>query len=469
MAKVVVLASHLNVVTPTVSFFQDVPVGSTFFPYVETAAANNVIGGYACGGSGEPCVPPGNKPYYRPNASVTRGQLTKMVSLAFNFTEPVTGQTFEDVPSTATFYSYTQRLAARNIIGGYACGGALEPCIPPNNRPYFRSGNPVTRGQTANILYKSAVGQPSPTPLPTNTPVPPPSCDPVVYMYGVTNSGNLISFDAASPDVLLTNDAITGLGNGEAIVGIDFRPATGQLYGLGSQSNLYTLNLTTGAATQVGASGAFTLTGEYFGFDFNPTVDRIRVVSNSGQNIRLNPDTGGLAATDGNLAYAVGDPNATATPAVVDAGYTNSYSGTGSTTLYDIDAELDILAIQAPPNNGTLNTVGSLGLGADVTSHGGLDIRACNNDAYAVLTEQPGNGTDGALSSGLYTINLTTGAATLVDTIGPGNITVDGLSIAPNGVVPPTPTATSTPAASPTVSPTVTPTGTPLAKTQPSK
>lgn len=459
LAKVVVLGADLNVITPTVSYFQDVPVGSTFFPYVETAVANGVVSGYACGGTGEPCVPPGNKPYYRPNATVTRGQLSKMVSTAFNFTEPVSGQTFEDVPSTNTFYQYVQRLSARNIINGYPCGNP-EPCVAPGNRPYFRPGNNVTRGQTAAFIFRSAVGQPTATPLPTNTPVSPPSCVATVIVYGLTSSGNLISFDAGAPATLLSNDAITGLATDERLVGIDFRPATGQLYGLGSMSNLYTLNLSNGVATQVGASGAFTLTGTYFGFDFNPMVDRIRVVSDLGQNIRLNPNDGTLSATDTALAYATGDPNETATPAVSDAAYTNSYSGTGSTVLYDIDSDLDILALQAPPNNGTLTTTGALGI--SVEGNGGFDIRSCNNDAYASFTLTP-NG-NGAASSGLYTLNLTTGAATLVGVIGGGNITVDGVAIAPEGLAP---APTTTPTATATT--TAIPTGTPFAKSQPSK
>lgn len=455
MAKIVVLGADINVITPTVSYFEDVPVGSTFFPYVETAAANLIITGYPCGGPGEPCNPPDNKPYYRPNSPVTRGQLTKMVSVAYNFTEPVSGQTFEDVPSTSPFYEYVQRLAARGIISGYACGGPGEPC-GGGNRPYFRTGNSVTRGQTAKIISESSTGQPSPTPTATRTPVPPPSCTSVILIYGVTSSGNLISFDASDATVLLSNEPITGLQQDESIVGIDFRPTNDMLYGLGSTSRLYTINTNTGAATQVGASGAFTLTGGYFGFDFNPTVDRIRVVSDDNQNLRLNPNDGTLTAADGDLAYAVGDPNEQADPYVVGAGYTNSYSGTGTTSLYTIDTELDVLTLQAPPNNGTLNTIGSLGL--DALSNAELDLRACNNTAYAALVDDSAQ-VDGAATSGLYTINLATGEATLVDEIGGGNITVTGLAISPAGTLP----------ATPTVAPTATATGTPVARTQPSR
>src|SRR5689334_19827920 len=92
--------------------------------------------------------------------------------------------------------------------------------------------------------------------------------------YGVTLEQTLIRFDTGSPTNIQMGAAITGLAQNEVIRGIDFRPATWQLYALGSQGNLYTLNTTTGAATQVGSTFSTPLNGSSFGFDFNPTVDR---------------------------------------------------------------------------------------------------------------------------------------------------------------------------------------------------
>jgi len=109
------------------------------------------MAGYACGGTGEPCMPPNNRPYFRPNRSATRGQIAKIIAKAADFNDPVTGQTFQDVAPGSTFYSYIERLASRNIIGGYPCGRSGEPCVPPNNRPYFRPNGTVTRGQTSKI------------------------------------------------------------------------------------------------------------------------------------------------------------------------------------------------------------------------------------------------------------------------------------------------------------------------------
>jgi hypothetical protein len=246
--------------------------------------------------------------------------------------------------------------------------------------------------------------------------------------FAINNAGSLIRFDLAAPGTIVESLPITGLANGETILGIDFRPLTGELYALGSSNQLYVLDYTndpSGAhANAIGTAGAFTLNGAAFGFDFNPTVDRIRVVSDTNQDLRLNPNDGTLAATDTALTYAVGDVNAGANPDVVGSAYTNSVAGATTTTLYGIDVARspDALVIQNPPNAGILNTVGSLGVNA--TAVLGFDIAPGTNAAFATLVV-------GGVSS-LYTINLTTGAATLVGAIGGGS-GVRALAIAPDG------------------------------------
>ncbi|HXD50703.1 MAG TPA: DUF4394 domain-containing protein, partial [Burkholderiales bacterium] len=227
---------------------------------------------------------------------------------------------------------------------------------------------------------------------------------------GLTVTNTLVTFDSATPGAVSAPVAITGLGAGEFLVAIDRRPATGQLYGLGSASRLYVIDTVTAAATQVGSSGAFTLSGTAFGFDFNPTVDRIRVTTTTTQNLRLNPNDGMLAATDSALAYATGDANFGATPRIVGSAYTNNFSAATTTTLYDIDSNLDILATQLPPNNGVLNTVGALGV--NTSDLVGFDISGLTGMAFASLTAP------GAATSSLFTVNLATGAGTLVGTIG---------------------------------------------------
>jgi hypothetical protein len=232
----------------------------------------------------------------------------------------------------------------------------------------------------------------------------------------------LRSFDSASPAILQSTVNITGLRSGEGLVGIDFRPTTGQLFGLGSNGRLYTIERATGVATEVG--GPFALTGNHFGFSFDPTTDRIRVVSDQELNLRLNPDTGAVEATDPTLGYASSDPNVGDNPAVAGASYTNSLAGFTTTTLYDVDVAASVLATQDPVNAGTLNTVGPLGV-SSVDSAIGFDISGRTGTAYLALNR--GSGTD------LYTVNLTSGATTRVGPIGnPAISGVTGLAVVPS-------------------------------------
>jgi hypothetical protein len=209
--------------------------------------------------------------------------------------------------------------------------------------------------------------------------------------YAVNSNNELVIFNPSNP--VPVNKAITGLAAAEVLLGIDFRPVNGQLYALGSSSRLYTINAASGAATAVGTQLSTLLTGTVFGFDFNPTVDRIRVVSNTGQNLRLNPDNGLVAGVDGTLSAGA---------AITGAAYTNNFAGATSTILYDIDAEAGTLYKQDPPNAGTLVPVGSLGLTA--ASSSGFDIGSSSGNAYALLTV-------GGVTK-IYIVNLTTGAAT---------------------------------------------------------
>ena len=221
----------------------------------------------------------------------------------------------------------------------------------------------------------------------------------------------LIRFHSASPGTILGVATLSGLQLGEQLVGIDVRPADGQLYGVGSSSRLYLLNPITGAATQIGPVFTTPLAGTRFGVDFNPTVDRLRVVSDAEQNLRIDPNNAAIAAVDGAL-----DPAGT----VAAAAYTNSVDGAGTTTLYDVDAASDQLVIQNPPNNGVLTAVGPLGV--DTSIDAAFDISPFDNTAFAALTV-------GGVA-GLYTINLATGAATSIGTIGTGTA-INGLAAMP--------------------------------------
>jgi hypothetical protein len=159
MIKIVVLGFAVPLVTPPAGgyTFADVPPGFNAFTVIETAAANHMITGYPCGGLYEPCDPQ-QRPYYRPNSDVSRGQLVKMTVTAAGLTNPVppTQQTFEDVPPANAFWVYVERLAPLNVINGYPCGQApAGGCVSPGNRPYFVPDVAVTRGQTTKIVFNT--------------------------------------------------------------------------------------------------------------------------------------------------------------------------------------------------------------------------------------------------------------------------------------------------------------------------
>jgi hypothetical protein len=150
LSKIVANAAGMNG-TPTGQTFEDVPATDSFYLFIERLAGSGVIGGYACGGPGEPCGE-GNRPYFRPGAGATRGQISKIVANAAQLTEgAATVQMFEDVAESSPFYMYVQALASRGVMGGYSCGGDGEPC-GPTNMPYFRPSNQVTRGQIAKVV-----------------------------------------------------------------------------------------------------------------------------------------------------------------------------------------------------------------------------------------------------------------------------------------------------------------------------
>jgi trimeric autotransporter adhesin len=254
------------------------------------------------------------------------------------------------------------------------------------------------------------------------------NANPRATLLGVTTDNRLITFKTTTPGTLDANVAVTGLQGGETIIGIDMRPANGRLYAVTDSARLYTLDATTGAATMAGmltadAADATTpfamLSGAAFGVDFNPMADRLRVVSDAEQNLRAIVDSG-ATTTDATLARGAF--------AVTAAAYTNNFATPPSTTLYVIDTQNDRLLTQNPPNNGTLNDVGALGI--DAAAVNGFEIVGPDT-ALAVLSTS-------SAPSALYTISLATGAALLV-----GNVTtpqasdsITGISAMPTAATP---------------------------------
>jgi hypothetical protein len=237
---------------------------------------------------------------------------------------------------------------------------------------------------------------------------------------GLTGGNALVRFDGASPLNTSAPVPVTGLsGVNERLLGIDFRPANNVLYGLSNAGFLYTVDPLTGAASRVGTGPTFVgnLNGSVFGFNFNPRADRIRVVSDTGLNLRLDPVTGAVVPTgpDASLRYVDGtDGNPNPARGIVATSYTNSFLGLTGTEQFDLDARLDLLALQAPPNDGTLQARGPLGLDLDVVPTGFEivfnPLTGLNTGFVAVQLPAFGN-------SALYTVNLTSGELSFVSAI----------------------------------------------------
>ncbi len=248
-------------------------------------------------------------------------------------------------------------------------------------------------------------------------------------VLAVTEGGELIRFNAGQPQRVMSRLPLHGLAAGETVLGIDFRVARGVLYALGSSGRLYTLDSASGKASAVGSGAPVALSGQRFGVDFNPVADRVRVVSDSGQNLRLHPDTGAVAATDPALAYADGDAGKARPPRVAGAGYTYNKTDDKLTTNYAIDLEAATLVTQgtkegvAPavsPNTGRLYTVGALGTGP--LEDASFDISDVANTAMAALRR------DGRTR--LYLVDLASGRASALGTVADGR-PLRGIAIEP--------------------------------------
>lgn len=245
-------------------------------------------------------------------------------------------------------------------------------------------------------------------------------------VIGVSNHPDqrMLRFKTDQPEQARVLSRVSGLVGDNQLVGIDYRVQDGKLYGVGNSGGIYTLRPFTGKATKV-SQLSVALDGRRFGVDFNPAADRLRIVSDTGQNLRHDVNSGGVTTVDGPLAY----PATTTTPAVPGAGVTaaaytnNDLDVSTSTTLFDIDTMLDQVVIQSPANSGQLAATGKLLV--DSGSKAGLDIYSRLNDAgrttgvsaFAVLRVDEGQR--------LYSIRLLNGAATELGVFKDGQRVVD--------------------------------------------
>ncbi len=242
-----------------------------------------------------------------------------------------------------------------------------------------------------------------------------PSIADKVGVIGLTDDGRLVSFRADSPRKVRDIAAVTGLaGNDTELVGIDFRVQDGKLYGVGNGGGVYTIDTTTARAQLVNTL-TVPLDGTTFGVDFNPAADRLRIISDTGQNLAHNVNAGGVTAQNATLTYTA--PPAQPVPAtgLSGAAYTNNDvapdGASTATTLFDVDTTMDQIVIQSPPGNGILVATGKLGFDAGPSA--GFDIYSqvvrgvtVANRAFATLS------VNGKYS--FYGVNLTTGRAVLI-------------------------------------------------------
>lgn len=236
-------------------------------------------------------------------------------------------------------------------------------------------------------------------------------------VIGLTDDGRLVWFRANSPQSTRDIGYVQGLsGNDTALVGIDFRVQDGKLYGVGNGGGVYTIDAATAEAQFVNAL-TVPLMGTSFGVDFNPVADRLRIISDTGQNLAHNVDVGGVTVANSTLTYTAPPAAPVAATGVTGAAYTNNdlNQPATATTLFDLDTMMDQIAIQSPPGTGILVATGKLGLDADVVT--GFDIYSrlergvtVSNHGFASLM------TNG--SRGFYRIHLTTGRAIRLGALG---------------------------------------------------
>jgi hypothetical protein len=220
-------------------------------------------------------------------------------------------------------------------------------------------------------------------------------------LIGLTADGRLVKIDTAT----LSASAPVAVSGSGRILGIDVRPADGQLYGLTEAGQLVTVDPASGKATP----GAMLSTKVELGarpvVDFNPVADRLRVIGADGASLRIDVATG-ATTVDKPLNYDTADANAGKKPAVAAGAYTNSAKGAKATELFHIDGATGALVLQSPPNDGILKTRGAVGIA------GAPDV------VMDIVQEGEGKNTVYLIAgTTLHTVDLATGKATQVGTI----------------------------------------------------
>ena len=211
---------------------------------------------------------------------------------------------------------------------------------------------------------------------------------------GLVGDKTLVMFDTETREVSGTMD-VTGV---DALAGIDVRPADKMLYGVTLSGDVVTIDTASGAATVKSTLSEMLPSYEGAIVDFNPMADRLRLMSTDGTNHRVNVDDG-MVTVDGSLAFEEADMHAGEAPDIVEASYINSYGKPESTAMYDIDATIAALIQQISPNDGTLATIGKLGVEGAAYAFDIATTEDLTNTAFLVIDNV------------LHTVDLESGAA----------------------------------------------------------
>ena len=234
-------------------------------------------------------------------------------------------------------------------------------------------------------------------------------------LAGLNNRNELLLFSDKAPGKakLVPLTGIT-----DKLLGIDVRPADGLLYGIGSDSTIYTIDTASGQATIKGKLSVPLDSIDHIVVDFNPQADRLRVIGSSGQNLRINVDTG-QTVVDGKLAYRSGDINAGKPFGIYAGAYINSYAGAKHTQLFDIDSRNGVYVAQDPPNDGALRSIGPTGLKAGNIVDA-LDIYTDAQDEYVGFA---------VAGASLYRLDVGSGKMNRIGAIGNGSTAIIDIAV----------------------------------------
>lgn len=240
-----------------------------------------------------------------------------------------------------------------------------------------------------------------------------------LQVVGLTGDNRLVCFNEFAPRDARNINFVSNLSGGDTfLIGIDFRVQDRRLYGVGNAGGVYMIDTSNAVATLVNRLSVALDGSESYGVDFNPAADRLRITSSRGQNLRHNLNPGGVTIADGALNYAPG----TTALGIVGSAYTNNdLDANTATTLYALDSTLDQIALQSPPNNGTLAATGKLTVDASLVA--GFDIYSKIRDGVTVEVQALASikAADGSIS--LYSVRLPTGKATSRGSFGANVVT----------------------------------------------